>query len=121
MKIGDFEFITMTGDVGSYVNKVEDEIRPGLDGHTFRLLGRRGEQFTIQTSQTFNSLLLAKKTMQSYEILTGNFTNIELPQELAYRKVFVHNIKTKIIELLASTDKHEFMLKSTWTLQRTGI
>lgn len=120
IKIADYVFNTMSGDFGNYGDVVEDETRPGIDGHTFRKLGKRGDRFQIETKSTFRSESLAGRAKTDYQALQGRFVNIIDWSGTAYKMVLVHAVTTSHKQILASTDNNKYIVICKWTLQRAG-
>lgn len=120
LKLGNYSFLSMTGNIGTFSDIVEDETRPGVDGHTFRKLGKRGTRFNISTQKTFSALGDAKQGVLDYNSLCGTFQVLEDATGNSYRKTFVHNVRTEIKILGASTDGKEYMVIAHWELQRGG-
>jgi hypothetical protein len=120
MKIQSYEFVSMPDPIGGYGVLIEDESRPGIDGHTFRDLGRRGERFQFRTISTHNTQSLAKSATEYYEKLKGSFVIIQIATGDQYSKILVHNVRNKIRKIGASTDGSEYIVESTWDLQRGG-
>ena len=120
MKIGAYEFLTMTGDVGSFGDLIEDETRPGLDGHTFRKLGKRGSVFQLRTKMTFKNGKKAAKAISDYNALQGTFVVLEDASGNSYKKVLVRNVSARTSRIAAATNDHEYLVDASWTLQRSG-
>jgi hypothetical protein len=120
MKIGEYTFLHMEGAVGSFGDVMEDETRPGLDGHTFRKLGKRGNHFDLTTKQTFTNINNAKRAVDDYNKLQCTFQVLEDQVGNAYRKVIVHSVQTKITPIGAATNGHTYMVEARWNLQRAG-
>jgi len=120
IQINDYVFNSMSGDFGNYGDWVEDETRPGIDGHTFRKLGKRGDRFQIETRSTFRTESLAVRAKTDYQALQGRFVNIIDWSGTAYRMVFVHAVTANHRQILASTDNNEYIVICKWTLQRAG-
>ena len=120
IKINDYIFVSMAGDFGNYGDMIEDETRPGIDGHTFRKLGQRGERFQIESRSTHGTEALAIRAKTDYEALQGQFVNITDALGTAYRMVLVHAVYTRHHPMLASTDNNEYMVIARWTFQRAG-
>ena len=119
--ISTYELVTLTGEVGGWGPRVEDETRPGIDGHTLRNLGRRGNRFTLQSRSHFQSQEEAKQGVLNFEALQGTFVNIEdlAGQDFSY--IFIHQVKsTPPKQMALSSDGNSFFIISTWEMQRTN-
>jgi hypothetical protein len=119
LKIGNYEFVAMDGSIGGYGNLVEEKSRPGIDGHDFRKLGKRGHRFTQNTKSTFNSETEAHSAADDYADMFGEITNIE-KNGYSVPKVIVLNVSTDIKKLGMATDGSTHMVFATWELQRMG-
>ena len=119
-KINDFVFESMSGDFGNYGDVVEDETRPGIDGHTFRKLGKRGDRFTIETKSTFDRESEVARAKTDYQAMQGRFVNITDWTSTVYKMVFVHAVTTNHKPMLISTDDNSYIVSCKWTLQRAG-
>jgi hypothetical protein len=64
--IGDFEFLSMEGQVFYRQQEIEVIDRPGVTGSGARRLGRRGKPFTVLTMNYEANLLAAEAKMQMY-------------------------------------------------------
>ncbi len=119
MKINDYEFIYMEGDLGAYANQNQENSRWGVDGHSFRKLGRRGSRGTVVTRSTFSSIEEARNTITGYEQLQSEFAtfikgNRTIPQ------IFVHSVTCGDVRGLAvSSDGKSYLVETSWNIQRT--
>lgn len=115
--IDSFTFISMTGQIPSYAQRVIEETRPGVDGHIFRKLGKRGGRFTLTTRSTHVDFETAELAKFDYEQLQSNFVNIEKAGQIL-SKIMVHSVSTELQPLLVSTDGNTWMIIAQWELQR---
>jgi hypothetical protein len=120
MELGGYTFLAMTGQIGNYGVMVEDESRPGVDGHTFRQLGLRGEPFSIQTVSSFADLESAQQGERDYKILRGNFHVLVDQVGTSYAQVLVLSVTTRIRPVLSSTDGNTYIIEANWSLQRAA-
>jgi hypothetical protein len=120
IKIDSYVFNSMSGDFGNYGDVVEDETRPGIDGHTFRKLGKRGERFQIETRSTFRTASLTTRAKTDYQALQGRFVNITDWSGTTYKMVFIHAVTVNHKDMLSSTNNDNFIVICKWTLQRAG-
>lgn len=119
MKIKTYEFVSMQGNVPAYGEAVEDLSRPGLDGHTFRLLGKRGQQFQLTTKSTHNTASVAKNAASDYSKLQGSFVTLE-KGELSFSQLLVVGVASDIKKIGCSSDGREYMVETIWSMIRAG-
>lgn len=120
MRIESYEFSSLQGpDVPAYGEVVEELSRPGIDGHTFRLIGKRGSPFQLQTVATFESEKDAKDAVANFSALQGSFITLERGSQ-SFANVIVLSVANAIFPLGSSTDGASFGVRSSWNLQRAG-
>jgi len=118
-KIADYTFISISGQIGYYGYRVNELTRPGISGHTFRRIGKRGEQSQLQTRSTHSDRSTAAEMAKQYERLGGTFVSIQLNGQ-TYSRVLIHSVTSRVRELGTSTDGKSFMVESSWQVQRAG-
>ncbi len=116
--IGSYSFVSMAGQVGAFSSAIQDLSRPGVDGHAFRDIGKRGDRFMIQTISTVSSIADAISLVDSYNKLIGTFQPVEHGY-ISILQVIIHNVKCNIMEISAATNSHSYMVSTMWEMQRT--
>lgn len=117
-KIGKYAFDQMTGAIPAWKNEVETRERPGTDGYTFILLGKRSQPFQLQTVTLVSGLATARQRQADYAALCGSFVALETAEGKGYSAVMVLDVSTEIAPLLRSSDGSNALVRATWTLQR---
>lgn len=107
-KIGDFEFITLTGDIPAIGERIDRKVRRGVDGASFWRLGQGSEPFTLTSGVDQASVSVARQTFKEYKALQGTdpvvlrwlALDFSLQEEV---KVFVHHVRQVALHELANS------------------
>lgn len=120
MKINSYQFDSMTGDIPGYGESVEDLSRPGLDGHTFRLNGKRGKSYQLQTLSSYDSSSDALEDIANFSALQGTFAKVEKGAQSVAANIVLDVTCSSPFALGAATNEMKFGVRTSWTLQRAG-
>lgn len=120
MQISSYTFDSMSGEIPIYGESVEDLSRPGLDGHTFRLNGKRGRQFQIQTLSTYSSNGEASNDIENFSSLQGSIVSLTKGDKSLAACLVLDVATSHPYKIGAATNGMLYALNTTWTFQRAG-
>ncbi|MCK5127541.1 MAG: hypothetical protein KAR42_14895 [candidate division Zixibacteria bacterium] len=120
MKINTYQMVSMTDTIGGYGVKSEDETRAGLDGHTLRKLGFRGETFQLITGSTHLDFAAMQQAVKDLYALQGTMVEVINGVGQSFKLVFVHKVICRAKKIGASTDGNTYLVSASWIMQRTG-
>lgn len=120
MTINTYQFVAMSDTIGGYGPMAEDETRAGLDGHTLRKLGYRGDRFQLSTQSTHLDFNAAEQAVKDFYNLQGKFVELVNGVGQSFKLVYIHKVVCRAKKIAASTDSNTYMVTASWTMQRTG-
>ncbi len=117
-KIDTYTVDAWHGEIPAWRNEVRSRARPGTDGYTFVLQGKRSEAFEVKTTTLVSTIAVARQRETDYAALCGTFVVVEPPAGNPLT-VVVLDVATHASRLLRSTDGSYAMVQATWKFQRT--
>ena len=120
MTINTYQFVAMSDSIGGYGPVAEDETRAGLDGHTLRKLGYRGDRFQLTTQSTHLDFTAVEQAVKDFYALQGKFVEVVNGVGQSFKLVYIHKVICRARKIGTSTDGNTYMINATWTMQRTG-
>jgi hypothetical protein len=87
--IGGRNVATMKGQIQPAHEELEEFARPGTDGYTVRLLGRRAQNSTIETFVDLSSKLGISTELVAYKAMVGTFVSVVDSKGTVWNRVLV--------------------------------